>query len=116
MKQQDYTIDASGKALGRLASEIAFALRGKESPAFEPNIAPPRSVFVTNIARMVIDEKKLDRHIHIHHTMFRGGLKRTSLRERLKKSPERLLRETVTGMLPRNRLRKVFLKHLIIQS
>lgn len=116
MKIESYTIDATGKALGRLASEVAFALRGKDLTSFEPNIAPKRDVVVTNIASMAIDERKLDRAVHIHHTLYRGGLKRVTLRERLEKDPARLLRETVTKMLPRNRLRKVFLAHLIIQS
>ena len=106
-----YVVDASGKTLGRLASEIAKVLRGKNKPTFAPNVDTGDYVIVINAEKVAVTGKKLDQKIYTHHTDYVGGLKQISLRHQLEKKPETVIEHAVKGMLPKNALgRKMFRK------
>ena len=111
------TIDATNRRLGRLASEIATVLNGKDTPAYRPNVAPNVSVTVSHASRMQITDKKRKTKIYERYTGYFGG-RRTVTLERLieKKGYGEALRKAVYGMLPDNRLRAVKMKKLHIQE
>ncbi len=106
-----YVVDASGKTLGRLASEIAIVLRGKNKPIFAPNIDAGDYVIVINAEKIAVTGKKLDQKAYIRHTGYIGGLKSTTLKKMLDTKPEEVIKHAVKGMLPKNALgRKMFRK------
>lgn len=106
-----YVVDASGKTLGRLASEIALVLRGKNKTTFAPNIDAGDYVIVVNAEKINVTGKKLDQKVYTHHTGYIGGLKSITLRQQLEKKPEEVIKHAVKGMLPKNALgRKMFSK------
>lgn len=106
-----YVVDASGKTLGRLASEIALVLRGKNKTTFAPNIDTGDYVIVVNAEKINVTGKKLDQKVYTHHTGYIGGLKSITLRQQLEKKPEEVIKHAVKGMLPKNALgRKMFSK------
>ncbi|MER3410471.1 MAG: 50S ribosomal protein L13 [Thermoleophilia bacterium] len=109
-------VDAEGKTLGRLATRIADALRGKGKPEFTPHVDTGDFVVVVNAARMVVTGKKLDDKIYYRHSGYPGGLRQRTLREELSRRPEEVLRRAVKGMLPRNRLARQQLKKLKIYA
>lgn len=111
-----YKVDATGQALGRLASDIAMHLRDKHLPTFTPNKPGTTVVEVENIDGMTISGKKVDSKVIYHHTGYPGGIKETAWKDLVKTDPGALLRHTVRGMLPANRLRKDALKRLIIKT
>jgi len=115
MERQTHTIDATNKVLGRLATEIAVLLRGKQKSTFQPNQDMGDFVIVKNIARIKITGKKLENKKYYHHTGYMGGLKTTSLKKLFEKSPAEVLRRTVFGMLPVNKLRAEQIKRLKCQ-
>lgn len=112
-----YELDAQGKPMGRLASEIAVILQGKKSAAFAPRLAGEDSVVVTNIDKMTVTGKKYTQKQYYHHTTQIGHLRAETMRMVWeKKGPEEVLRRAVKGMLPNNRLRVPRMKRLIIQK
>jgi len=115
MERKTHTIDAKGKVLGRLATEIAVLLRGKNKPDFAPNKDIGDFVAVKNVNRVKLTGKKLEQKIYYHHTGFMGGLKKIPLKKVLKENPDKILRGAVLGMLPKNRLRAKQIKRLKIE-
>ena len=99
-----YLIDAEGQTLGRLASEIASILRGKNKPTYTPHIDTGDYVIVINAEKVKTTGKKLDQKIYYHHSDYVGGMKETTLKEMLEKHPERVIEFAVKGMLPKGPL------------
>ena len=99
-----YVVDAAGLTLGRLASEVAKVLRGKNKPEFTPHIDTGDYVIVINAEKVVVTGKKLDQKIYYHHSDYVGGMKETTLREMMAKKPERVIELAVKGMLPKGPL------------
>ncbi len=107
-------IDASGRPLGRLASEIAILLRGKNKPNFETNQDCGDFVEVANCQKIKFTGKKLNQKEYLRHSNYPGGLKRRKMSEVFAKNPEKVLERAVWGMLPKNRLRTKMFKRLKI--
>ncbi len=99
-----YVVDAADMTLGRLASEVAKVLRGKNKPIFTPHIDTGDYVVVINAAKIKVTGKKLDQKIYYHHSDYVGGMKETTLKEMLAKKPERVVELAVKGMLPKGPL------------
>lgn len=109
-------ISARGKVLGRLATEIATILRGKDSVQFEAHLLSGRPVVVTNAKDVVTTGNKLDQKMYYRHSGYLGGLTEQTLREVMRKDPSLVIRHAVRGMLPDNRLRKHWLAALEIRN
>ena len=106
-----YVVDATGKTLGRLASEVAKVLRGKNKPQFTPHVDTGDYVVVINAEKISVSGRKLDQKIYYHHSDYVGGMKETTLREMLAKKPEKVIENAVKGMLPKGPLgRQMFTK------
>jgi large subunit ribosomal protein L13 len=106
-----YVIDAEGKVLGRLASQVAAILRGKNKPEFTPNVDCGDNVIIVNAEKVILTGKKAENKIHYTHSMYPGGLKSVKYSQLLKTKPEYALTKTIWGMLPHNRLgRKMITK------
>ena len=104
-------IDASGKTLGRLATEVAKLLRGKHKPTYTPFADTGDNVIVINASEMVLTGKKLDQKMYRHHSGYAGGLKEIDYKTLMSKNPEKALELAVKGMLPKNSLgRQMFRK------
>ena len=97
-------VDARDKVLGRLASEIATILRGKNKPIFTPHMDAGDYVVLVNADKVVLTGDKLEKKIYYRHSGYVGGLKKTTAKEMLQKRPENLIRLAVKGMLPKNSL------------
>jgi large subunit ribosomal protein L13 len=107
-----YIVDAAGKPLGRVASQVASILRGKHKPIFTPHVDTGDFVIVINAEKVVLTGKKLDQKMMRHHSFYPGGLKETPYREVLAKKPEFAFSEAVRRMLPDGPLGRVTLKKL----
>ncbi|MFA7572696.1 MAG: 50S ribosomal protein L13 [Lutispora sp.] len=106
-----YVIDAEGKVLGRLASEVAKILRGKNKPIYTPHVDTGDFVIIINAEKVVLTGKKLDQKMYRKHSLYPGGLKETPYRKIMENVPERAVEAAVKGMLPHNSLgRKMFSK------
>ena len=106
-----YVVDAADMTLGRLASEVAKVLRGKNKPTFTPHIDTGDYVIVVNAEKVKVTGKKLDQKIYYHHSDYVGGMKETTLREMLAKKPEKVVELAVKGMLPKGPLgREIYTK------
>ena len=106
-----YVVDATGYTLGRLASEVAKVLRGKNKPVFTPHVDTGDYVIIVNADKIKVTGKKLDQKIYYHHSDYVGGMKETTLREMLAKKPEKVVEMAVKGMLPKGPLgREMFTK------
>ena len=99
-----YVVDATNMTLGRLASETAKVLRGKNKPIFTPFLDMGDYVIIVNADKVKVTGKKLDQKIYYHHSGYVGGLKQTTLREMMAKKPERVVELAVKGMLPKGPL------------
>lgn len=99
-----YVIDADGMPLGRLASQVAAILRGKNKPTYTPNVDTGDHVIVINAAKAVLTGKKLDQKIYYKHSGYPGGLKETKYRDLMAKKPEFAVKHAVQGMLPKGPL------------
>ncbi|MCI8853577.1 MAG: 50S ribosomal protein L13 [Lachnospiraceae bacterium] len=99
-----YVVDATGYTLGRLASEVAKVLRGKNKPIFTPHMDTGDYVIVVNAAKIKVTGRKLDQKIYYHHSDYVGGMKEATLREMMEKKPERVVELAVKGMLPKGPL------------
>ena len=111
-----YVVDATGMTLGRLASEIAKVLRGKNKAIFTPHIDTGDYVIVINADKIAVTGKKLDQKIYYHHSDYVGGMKETTLREKLAKKPESVIELAVKGMLPKGPLGRQMLKKLHVYA
>ncbi len=99
-----YLVDAEGKTLGRLATQIADTLRGKRKPQYTPHVDTGDFVVVVNAEKIQVTGKKLDQKRYSRHSGYPGGLRSRTLREQLERRPTEVLRLAVKGMLPKNRL------------
>lgn len=109
-KDQDrkwYLIDAKGQILGRLSTQIADLLRGKGKVSYSPNMDCGDNVIIINASKIKVSTTaKLENKTYFHHTGYPGGIKKETLQERLEKSPEKVILESVRGMLQKNKLAK----------
>lgn len=112
MQRQTYKIDASGKVLGRLASEIAVLLQGKRKIGYRPNVDAGDIVELTNAGAIKVTGKKLTQKKYYRHSTYPGGFREDILKERLQNNPTFVLRNAVYHMLPVNRLREKMIKRL----
>jgi len=99
-----YLIDAKERVLGRLASQIASILRGKNKPIFTPHMDAGDYVVVINADKVILTGRKIEKKMYYHHSGYVGGLKKTTAKEMLLKRPENLIKFAVKGMLPKNSL------------
>lgn len=99
-----YVVDATDMTLGRLASEVAKVLRGKNKPIFTPHMDCGDFVIITNAEKIKVTGKKMDQKIYYRHSEYVGGMKETTLREKLAKKPEEVVELAVKGMLPKGTL------------
>jgi large subunit ribosomal protein L13 len=111
-----YVVDAEGLALGRVASQVANILRGKNKPIYTPNVDTGDYVIVVNASKVILTGKKLDQKIYYKHSGFVGGLKETKYRKLLAEKPEEALRHAVVGMLPKGPLGRQMAKKLKIYA
>lgn len=111
-----YVVDAEGHTLGRLASEIAKVLRGKNKPTYTPSMDTGDYVIVVNAEKVKVTGRKLDQKIYYHHSDYVGGMKETTLKEMLAKHPERVVEFAVKGMLPKGPLGRQMYKKLFVYA
>ena len=111
-----YVVDATGYTLGRLASEVAKILRGKNKPIFTPFIDTGDYVIVINAEKIKVTGKKLDQKIYYSHSDYVGGMKETTLREMMNKKPEKVIELAVKGMLPKGPLGRQMIKKLHVYA
>lgn len=112
IKRETHKIDATGKVLGRLATEIAVLLRGKQKPGFVLYKDMGDFIIVTNADKIKISGKKIEQKKYYHHTGYLGGLKAESLEDLFPENPGEVLKRAVFGMLPKNKLRAKQIKRL----
>ena len=111
-----YVVDAEGQTLGRLSSEIAKVLRGKNKPVFTPHIDTGDYVIVVNAEKIKVTGKKMDQKIYYNHSDYVGGMKETTLKEMMDKKPERVIELAVRGMLPKGPLGRSMIKKLHVYA
>ena len=111
-----YLVDASGKTLGRLASEIASVLRGKNKPQFTPHVDTGDYVIVINAEKITVTGNKLTDKLYRHHSGYVGGMKTTTLKEMLAKKPTQAIEHAVRGMLPKGALGNQMYKKLHVYA
>jgi large subunit ribosomal protein L13 len=109
-------VDAEGQSLGRLATYVATALRGKDKPTFTPHMDMGDFVIVTNAAKVKLTGQKVSQKFYRHHTGYLGGLKEVRLDDQLRLHPDRVIRAAVWGMIPKGRLGRAQIKHLKIYA
>ena len=107
-----YLVDARNQNLGRLASQIAAVLLGKDKPTFTPGVDTGAHIVVVNCGKVQVTGRKLDEKFYNHHSLYPSGLKTISLRQQLAKHPDRVLRSAVWGMLPHNKFGRQVIKKL----
>ena len=111
-----YVVDADGQTLGRLASEVAKVLRGKNKPVYTPHIDTGDYVIIINAEKVAVTGKKLDQKVYYHHSDYVGGMKETTLKEMLAKKPEDVIYLGVKGMLPKGPLGRSMIKKLHVYA
>ncbi len=111
-----YIVDADGMTLGRLASQVAAILRGKNKPTFTPHVDCGDHVIVINAAKVVLSGKKLDQKVYYHHSGFAGGLKETKYRKLMAEKPEFAVKHAVVGMLPKGPLGRQMARKLRVYA
>ena len=116
MQRQWYVIDARGKILGRMASEIAKVLRGKHKPIFTPNQDAGDFVIVVNARELKLTGAKLDQKIYYRHSEYPGGIRQRTAAQMLEEKPEELVKLAVKGMLPKNRLSRKLVTKLKVYA
>ena len=109
-------VDADGQILGRLATEIADTLRGKNKPAYTPHVDTGDFVIVVNAEKVRVTGKKLEQKIYYRHSGYPGGLRERTLAEQLARRPEDVIRKAVKGMLPKNKLAAAQLRKLKVYA
>ena len=111
-----YVVDATGHTLGRLASEVAKLLRGKNKPIFTPHMDCGDYVIIVNADKVNVSGKKLDQKIYYNHSDYVGGMKETTLREMMAKKPEKVMELAVKGMLPKGPLGRSMMTKLHVYA
>lgn len=111
-----YVVDAEGKTLGRLASEVAKVLRGKNKPIFTPHIDTGDYVIVVNAEKVKVTGKKLQQKVYYNHSDYVGGMRETTLAELLAKKPEKVIELAVKGMLPKGPMGRDMIKKLHVYA
>lgn len=109
-------IDATDQVLGRLATQVAIILRGKDKPQFVPNLVMGDKVVITNAAKIVLTGNKLETKKYYKHTGYLGNLKETSAKDLMRTNPAKIIEKAIYGMLPSNKLRKIWMKNLTIKN
>lgn len=116
LNREHTRIDATDRAAGRVATEIALALMGKNKPTFERHIDSGDFVTVENVSKLKFTGRKLVQKDYYHHTQHPGGLRRTPMKKVFEEEPEKVIYKAVYGMLPKNKLRAGMLKRLTIKA
>ena len=111
-----YVVDATGYTLGRLSSEVAKILRGKNKPIYTPHIDCGDYVIVVNADKIKVTGKKLDQKIYYNHSDYVGGMRETTLKEMMAKKPEKVIELAVKGMLPKGPLGRSMIKKLFVYA
>jgi len=111
-----YVVDAQGKTLGRLSSEIAQRLRGKHKPIYSPSVDCGDYIVVINAEQIHVTGRRKDQKFYYHHSGYMGGLKEVSLRDQLRDHPDRVITSAVKGMLPKNVLGRGMIKRLKVYA
>ena len=111
-----YVVDAADYTLGRLASQVAAVLRGKNKPTYTPFLDCGDNVIVINAEKIKVTGKKLDQKVYYHHSDYVGGMKETTLREMMAKKPEQVIELAVKGMLPKGPLGRTMIKKLHVYA
>ncbi len=116
VEQKWYVVDAEGKTLGRLSSQIAAILRGKHKPQYSPSVDVGDYVVVVNAEKVRVTGRKMQQKRYYRHSGYPGGLTEITLADQLERHPTRVLKAAVRGMLPRNRLGRKMLKKLKVYA
>ncbi len=111
-----YVVDATGYTLGRLASQVASVLRGKNKPTYTPHIDTGDYVIIVNADKIQVSGKKLDQKIYYNHSDYVGGMRETTLKEMMSKKPEKVIELAVKGMLPKGPLGREMYKKLFVYA
>jgi len=111
-----YVVDATDMTLGRMASEVAKILRGKNKPTFTPHMDTGDYVIIVNAEKIKVTGKKLDQKMYYHHSGYVGGLKETNLKEKLAKKPEQVVELAIKGMLPKGPLGRQMYTKLFVYA
>lgn len=112
---QEYQVDATKKVFGRLASEVAVLLRGKNKADFQPHLLPKNKVIVSGLDKLVFTGKKMEQKKYYHYSGYPGGMKTRFLDKEWDKDPKKVFRMAVYRMLPKNRTRDKIIRNLIIK-
>ncbi len=115
-ERQWVLVDVNDQILGRVATQIAMVLLGKNKPTYTPGADTGDFVVVVNASRVRVTGKRLDEKVYYHHSGYPGGLKAVNLREQLRKHPDRVIRSAVWGMLPHNKIGRQLIKKLKIYA
>ena len=116
IERKMYIIDATEKPLGRVAVEAAKLLKGKHKPTYTPNLDTGDHVIILNCSKAILTGRKLDQKIYRHHSSYIGGMKETSARVMMEKSPEKAMMLAVKGMLPKNSLGRQMIRKLRVYA
>ncbi len=116
IKREWYVVDATGHTLGRLSSEIASILRGKNKPIFTPHMDCGDNVIVINAEKIKVTGKKMDQKIYYRHSGYVGGMKEMTLKEKMSRKPEEVIRLAVKGMLPKGPLGRTMISKLHVYA
>ena len=114
--QEWYVVDAGGKTLGRVATEIAHRLRGKHKPEYTPHVDTGDYIVVLNAGKVRVTGNKAEKKIYHHHTGYPGGLKSISFEKLREQAPERIIEGAVRGMLPKNPLGRAMFRKLKVYA
>lgn len=116
IQRQWLVVDAEGKTLGRLATQVATVLRGKHKPIYTPHMDTGDHVVVINAEKVALSGRKAEDKRYFHHTMYPGGATWTSIREVMAKHPERVVQRAVRGMMPKTKLGRAMIKKLKVYA
>ncbi len=116
IQRQWLVVDAEGKTLGRLATQVATVLRGKHKPIYTPHMDTGDHVVVINADKVALSGRKAEDKRYFHHTMYPGGATWTSIREVMAKHPERVVQRAVRGMMPKTKLGRAMIKKLKVYA
>jgi len=116
IEQKWYLMDCSGKRLGRLSVQVANILRGKNKPEYTPNSDVGDFVVLVNAKNIQVTGNKSENKIYFRHTGYPGGIKKISFKAQLEKDPEKIIRDAVKGMLPKNKLNRQIIKKLKVYN
>jgi len=112
IEQKWWLVNAEGRILGRMATEIADLIRGKRKPQFTSHLDTGDFVVVVNAEKIKVTGRKLDQKIYYHHSLYPGGIKEQTLRELLERKPEEVIKKAVWGMIPKGKLGRALYKKL----